>query len=298
MTPQVCPACKGTPRLKRATAYAECSLYACTGCGTEFLSPQPSDERLGEIYSGSYYDSWAVGQDPVLESMKQSTFGWILDQCGVQPGARILDIGCATGFLLHLAEARGMQAWGIDLNKYAIEQCKELVAPSQVHCGVLADRPFDDTAFDAIFMIDFIEHVRDPEAELLTVAERLTDGGAAVISTPRAKSLLHNVARTEWPQYKEEHLTYFSLPGLVSVLQRCGFRIERARPTVKTVTLNYADRLMQAYHQPLATPLCHALWRALPWFRDTRVPLRLGEMTVVARKGVTNGELSPPFGSW
>lgn len=264
--------------------YGESSLYVCPECSTEFVTPQPSDERLGEIYSSSYYDPWAVGQDATLESMKRATFAWILDQCPLQPGARVLDIGCATGFLLGLAVERGFDAWGIDLNSYAVEQCRKVVPSSHVHCGVLADHPFEDTQFDAIFMVDFIEHVRDPEEELTGVAERLRADGLAVISTPRTDSLTHTLTRRGWPQYKEEHLNYFSLPGMTSLLGRCGFEVVLARPTRKTVTLNYAHRVMEAYPEPFTTPAFRALWWALPFLREVRFPAQLGEMTVVARK--------------
>jgi SAM-dependent methyltransferase len=248
------------------------------------VDPQPSDERLGEIYSSSYYDPWAIDQDESVEAMKRTTFAWTLNQCSPQPGARILDIGCATGFLLRLAQDLGLEAWGIDLNAYAVERCRRVVPETHVHCGVLADRPFDGITFDAVFMIDFIEHVRDPEKELRGVWERLSVGGAAVISTPRTGSMVHALTRRGWPQYREEHLTYFSLAGMMTLLRRCGFDVASARPTRKTVTLNYAHRLMQAYRQPWATRIAHAIWLALPPFREIKVPVRLGEMTVVARK--------------
>jgi 2-polyprenyl-3-methyl-5-hydroxy-6-metoxy-1,4-benzoquinol methylase len=282
--PTSCPACLGPARLKRANAYGDSSLYRCSMCATEFIDPQPSDERLNEIYSSSYYDPWAVDKDPTVEAMKRTTFAWILAQCSPPSGGRVLDIGCATGFLLQLALDQGLEAWGIDLNAYAIEQCRQLVPDTHVHCGFLADEPFAGISFDAIFMIDFIEHVRDPEKELRAVRERLSEGGAAVISTPRTDSTVHALTRRGWPQYREEHLTYFSLPGITTLLRRCGFDVVSGRPTRKTVTLNYAHRLMQAYHQPYASRIAHMIWKGLPFFREVTFPVRLGEMTVVARK--------------
>ncbi len=75
--------------------------------------------------------------------------------------------------------------------------------------------PFGGERFDAITMIDFIEHVRDPEAELRLAGDRLAAGGRLLISTPRADSAVARATGRHWPQYREEHLTYFSLAGLV-----------------------------------------------------------------------------------
>ena len=95
------------------------------------------------------------------------------------------------------------------------------------HAGTLADDPFGDERFDAITMIDFIEHVRDPEAELRLAGDRLAPGGRLLISTPRADSTVARATGRYWPQYREEHLTYFSLAGLAAVLQRAGLVVVR-----------------------------------------------------------------------
>jgi SAM-dependent methyltransferase len=284
MASMPCPACLGPPRVKRPRAFGSSTLYRCTRCATEFVDPQPSDERLSEIYSSSYYDPWAVDDDPSVQETKRATFAWIFSKAAPPAGARVLDIGCATGFLLQLARDRGLEAWGIDLNAYGIERCRSIVPEENLHCGVLIDHPFEGTLFDAIFMIDFLEHVRDPEKELRAVWERLSVGGVTAISTPRTDSLVHALTGRGWPQYREEHLTYFSRPGLTTLLHQCGFEVLSVDPTRKTVTLDYAHRLMQAYRQPFATPVAEAVWKMVPPLRRVRFRVRLGEMTVVARK--------------
>lgn len=86
-----------------------------------------------------------------------------------------------------------------------------------------------------------------------------------------------------WTQYREEHLTYFTRAGLERLLRETGFVVVDARPTRKTMTLGYLYRHLQKYRHPVLTPLSKALWRGLPILRSTRIPLRLGEMTVVAQ---------------
>ena len=72
-------------------------------------------------------------------------------------------------------------------------------------------------------MIDFIEHVRDPEAELRLAGERLAPTADGCSSRRRAPTRpWPGLTGRHWPQYREEHLTYFSLAGLAAALQRAG----------------------------------------------------------------------------
>src|SRR6516165_6161137 len=159
-----CPACLGRElRLVRAAAWGPCDLVACRACRTEFLSPQPSDQRLSEIYSSEYYTAWDFEDSAVVDEMKRATFAPMLAACEPGPGQSLLDLGCATGSFLAEASRCGVSTYGIDLNPKAIEQARERASKAQLHVGTAADYPFPGVKFDAVVMIDFIEHVRDPQ---------------------------------------------------------------------------------------------------------------------------------------
>jgi protein-L-isoaspartate(D-aspartate) O-methyltransferase len=55
----------------------------------------------------------------------------MIDHYNLQPGARILDVGCGKGFLLHefTTLLPGVEVAGIDISQYAIENAKEEVKP-------------------------------------------------------------------------------------------------------------------------------------------------------------------------
>ena len=44
--------------------------------------------------------------------------------------ARVLDVGCALGFLVEAFWDRGVEAWGLDISTYAIEQVRADVLSS------------------------------------------------------------------------------------------------------------------------------------------------------------------------
>jgi hypothetical protein len=61
--------------------------------------------------------------------------------------------------------------------------------------------------------------------------------------------------------------------------------------------LGYAHRLLQAYPHPFLTPASRVAYRMLPFLRSVPVPVRLGEMTVVARKRGTGDAVPGATGS-
>jgi 2-polyprenyl-3-methyl-5-hydroxy-6-metoxy-1,4-benzoquinol methylase len=166
----------------------------------------------------------------------------------------------------------------------AIKRARELVPAGQFHVGVLEDAPFAGVSFDAIVMIDFIEHVRDPELEVRAAAERLAGGGQLVISTPRVDSGARRITGHAWPQYREEHLTYFSAAGMHALMQRAGLVVTQLTSTKKMLTPAYLYGQAVMYPVPVITQLLKATWRFLPIPKHHPVGLRLGEMTVVARR--------------
>jgi SAM-dependent methyltransferase len=214
--------------------------------------------------------------------MKRRTFGPLLDRCALEPGASILDVGCATGSFLRFAADRGLKTYGVDLNEQAILEAAALVPDGSFYAGTLADDPFPGRSFDAIAMNDFIEHVREPRAELSFAAARLARGGRLAISTPRADSLTRRLLKGAWPQYREEHLTYFSRDGLRTLLEECGLRVVVSAITRKAVTLGYVYGQAKAYPAPVITPVTAGAYKALPFARNTTMRLPFGEMTVIA----------------
>jgi 2-polyprenyl-3-methyl-5-hydroxy-6-metoxy-1,4-benzoquinol methylase len=238
--------------------------------------------RLQEIYGDDYYTPWLVAPQASLDLMKQHTFSSILDQCELSQGESLLDVGCADGVLLELGAIRGAKVFGVDLNQRAIERAGKRVPSGSFHCGHVTDRPFTGTVFDAVTMVDFIEHVRQPLEVLCAVRRMMCSGSRLVISTPRVDSALRRLARRRWPQYREEHLTYFSLEGMRRILTRSGFVFRGVRPTRKALTLDYVYGQAVAYPVPAVTAAVKVTHRLLPFARGWRFRVGLGEMTVVA----------------
>jgi ubiquinone/menaquinone biosynthesis C-methylase UbiE len=78
----------------------------------------------------------------------------------LQDGSRILDVGCAKGFMLydfHLFNPKYHLA-GIDISKYAIENSKQEVSQF-LNVGSCDDLPFEDNSFDLVISINTIHNL-------------------------------------------------------------------------------------------------------------------------------------------
>jgi len=66
-----------------------------------------------------------------------------------------LDIGCAKGYLVSELRRRCIEAYGVDISKYAIQQSPTEVKPYPYCIDICEDEvPFLDTTFDVILMLE------------------------------------------------------------------------------------------------------------------------------------------------
>jgi ubiquinone/menaquinone biosynthesis C-methylase UbiE len=112
----------------------------------------------------------------------------------VQPGMRVVDVGCGRGEIVFHSALRGAQAWGIDYAPEALTLANETFADraAQETVGsfhfVNSDSrhlPFPTETVDLVFMLDVVEHLTPHELQqALSEAHRiLCAGGKMIIHT-------------------------------------------------------------------------------------------------------------------
>jgi SAM-dependent methyltransferase len=129
------------------------------------------------------------------------------------PGAKLLDIGCGTGWL---AEEFNDYT-GIDGSPEAVQIAAGL--GRNVIAGDVDERlPFPDDAFEAIVMKDLLEHVRDPVALVREARRVLRPRGLVYASSPDAQ-------RWVWDDYT--HRRPFTRKSFRLLFADQGFEVER-----------------------------------------------------------------------
>ncbi len=113
-------------------------------------------------YDRHYFDT-ALGPVPYDRRHRQwmEFFETIADHvvAEIKP-RRVLDVGCAKGFLVEALRDRGVEAFGIDLSEYAIGEVRPDI---QSYCRVASVvEPFDEH-YDLITCIEVLEHLGEED---------------------------------------------------------------------------------------------------------------------------------------
>ena len=230
----VCPAC-GSDRLRRAFRKSDSTFRRCRACKSLIDAEIAPPDQLERIYQGKgYYVKDDGGRDEVRfgysgdyvaqRGFIEDKFDRVLGHLEryVSPG-RLLDIGSGPGFLLAVASKRGWEATGIDVNEWAVRYGREVVGVD-VHQGALTPESFPGEQFDAITMMDLLEHVPEPSRLLEQAARLVRPGGALAVLTPDAGAPVSRLVGRHWPEVVPgEHTVLFSLEGLTAALARHGF---------------------------------------------------------------------------
>ncbi len=160
-------------------------------------------------YGGYRYDGRWV---PVAKDM--------IAHFGLKPGDRVLDVGCAKGFLVNdLVDALpGLEVYGLDISEYALMNCHENVV-GRLHLGSADSLPFPDGSFDAVISLDCIHNLPRERAKVaLQEIQRLSGGKAFVrvdsYRTPEQKAIFESwVLTAEFHDYPEGWLKLFEEAG-------------------------------------------------------------------------------------
>ena len=121
-----------------------------------------------------------------LKNLVPGRLAWF-DRHADWAGKRVLDLGCAGGFMAEALAERGAHVTGIDPAAQAIEAARAHAAVAghdiRYDVGVGEALPYDDAAFDYVVCVDVLEHVQDLALVLAEVRRVLGPGGLFLFDT-------------------------------------------------------------------------------------------------------------------
>lgn len=160
-------------------------------------------------YGGYQYDGRWV---PVAED--------IVKHYDLKAGSRVLDIGCAKGFLIKdmMRVCPGLEVFGLDISSYAVENSDPEVS-DRIIVGNAAQLPFDDDSFSVALAVNTIHNLqRDQCIDALREIERVADRAYVQVD-----SWLNETQKQMFLDWVLTAQTFFDPDGWKTFFQEAGY---------------------------------------------------------------------------
>ena len=240
--------------------------------------PLPDAAEIAALYAPGYLERWGARDERSLarvREMKRRTYATLFDEIArLRPGGRLLDLGCAAGFLLEVAAERGFEPFGLDLDAEAVALARRRFG-ERVQRGALDAGSFAGERFDVVTLVDVFEHLPRPGELFDALCGRLAPGGLWVAWMPNAASWVRRALGPRWPHYAPEHVFYWTPASLRRFLAGRGWELRRLRTGVRK---SFSADYLRAYAARLGSWLPPGL--GLLGDRLFRAPT--GEMLAIA----------------
>ncbi|MCC7407310.1 MAG: class I SAM-dependent methyltransferase [Phycisphaeraceae bacterium] len=172
--------------------------------GSYNLDPQRYEKLLTELYQanppitlGPEYAHF-ITDNTLRLTIRLARYKFVARM--LRPRDRVLEVGCGSGLGAVFLAQHAKEVVGLDVKQYEIDEARALCRRKNVTFSVgdffalSADDPFD-----AVVMLDVIEHMHEPQGrELVRQAARvLTPGGMLILGTPSLYSYPHQGALSQ-----------------------------------------------------------------------------------------------------
>ena len=273
------------------------------------------DQRM--VYSCAYFEN--EKQD--LDTAQLAKLDYICRKLRLQPGERLLDVGCGWGALVHhAAEHYGVRATGITLSEQQAALARERIAMAGLsdRCQVVVRdyREFPTgTQFDKIASVGMVEHVGrvrlatyfDEIYRLLEPGGIFLNHGIVEMPSPRSTSPLEWATRAIWRprSFIDRHVfpdgELVTTSEIISHAERAGFEardVESLREHYALTLRHWVKRLEARHEQAvdLVGEPTYRVWR-LYMAGSARgfATRRLNIVQTLLSKSATGGESHLPL---
>ena len=174
------------------------------------------------------------------------------------PHARVLEVGCATGFFGEVLKERGYEVWGVEISSEQAAEAERRL--DRVYRGDIESFLRSDEArrvrFDVILFGDVLEHLDRPLDTLASCAAILAPEGAIVASVPNVAHLAVRLmlleGRWEYAPFgilDDTHLRFFTRRSVIDLFTRAGYVVhgmDAVRLPVELTGIQVAPALREA----------------------------------------------------
>lgn len=188
-------------------------VYQCSNCGLVQLNNDPVPYYKDVIR--------AVAISDEMKDFRKKQFTDFVEKFFLK-GKKVIEIGCGKGEYLSIMQQFGVEAYGLEYLAESVEQCvKNGLKVSKGFIEKSTDR-LNDAPFDAFFMLNFLEHLPDPNSTLRGICNNLVDDAVGLVEVPNFDMILR---KNFFSEFISDHLFYFTKETLSMTLRLNGFEI-------------------------------------------------------------------------
>lgn len=259
---------------RRVTENFHYKIVKCTKTGLVFSREILPEKELKNLYSGS-----EITFSAYTEIIRSDYWQPLKKFFAVMRKESALEIGCSSGFFLEELLERGFQeVSGCEPSLDA----KEKAAPSvreKIYSGFFTKEAYANKTFDLICSFQTLDHLSDPLEMLHSCFQKLKPGGLIYLIVHNVDGFQAKVFGEKSPIIDVEHIYLFNPKTLAMAVEKVGFETLGTFPIKNSYPLEYLTT-----HAPI--PLKKMINTVLKTVRlsKMRIPLRLGNIAIVARK--------------
>jgi cyclopropane-fatty-acyl-phospholipid synthase len=247
-----------------------------------------------------------------LEDAQRAKLELICGKLQLEPGMRMLDIGCGWGSLaIHAAREHGASALGITLSppqaELARKRADEAGVGDRVRIEVMDYRDLPEASFDAVASIGMVEHVGEGQideyaaqiARVLAPEGRVLNHGITYVPAARGGAHIGGAFSNRYVFPDGELL---NLSRMLLAFERAGFEALNVEDlhtdyaeTLRHWTTRFEERLEEA--ERLAGPERTRVWRL--YLRAARNGFEIANNSVyqlLCSRPLTEGPSATPTG--
>ena len=203
------------------------------------------------IYANGEYLQRHPGWHQEDAAWKAGQVRRLLARHGIAP-RRVCEVGCGSGEILACLQPHwGSECVfdGYEISPQAFELCR-LKQAQQLRFHLADFAATNASGYDAVLLMDVIEHVEDPFSFLRAIAGR---GRYKVLHIPLDLSVLGMLSRLpERVRKSAGHLHYFTKDLALGLLSECGYQVRDAVYTNGSVDLPPKSKLAALARIPRA----------------------------------------------
>ena len=188
-------------------------ICQCVGCDLVQLSNEPVPYYREVIRASAFSEE--------MKEFRLKQFNKFVNKYSLK-GKKILEAGCGKGEYLSLMNEFGIDGYGTEYAIDSVEQCKEnglKVSQMFIEDGT---EKIEGGKFDAFFILNFFEHLPNPNITLKGISSNLNEGGIGLVEVPNFDMMLKN---NMFSEFINDHLFYFTKDTLESTLSMNGFEV-------------------------------------------------------------------------